>query len=272
MKRAYAKINIGLDIIEKRKDGYHNIDTIFHKIDLYDEIEFQKSDETIIIYEEGDLIADDLMLKAQSLLEDHTGRRLPFKAKIKKNIPIGAGLAGGSSDSAEVILFLNKAYDLKLSKKELIEIGKRAGADVPFFISRYISARGLGIGDRLSPLDLKLDYNLLLIKPDFQISTKEVYSNINEEEYGKINLDRIEMQLKMGEAPKDLNIMEGYVFFKHPILKDIKEELYKIGAKIAFMSGSGSTMVGMFKGEIDLEKIIDIKLFKDCKIIKAHLL
>lgn len=252
MKRfSYAKINIGLDILSEREDGYHNIDTIFQKISLRDEIFFEKSDSTEIICEQFKTLKleDNLMVKAQKILEDSFGFRMPFRAVLKKEIPISSGLAGGSSNASETFFALNELYNLNLTKDELLDSGRKVGADVPFFISGYSTAKAKGIGEKLSPFENNLSYKILLINPDIKISTEEAYNSIPNELYGKINIDEISESLKLGKIPdaKNLNLMEHYAFNKYESLPKLSEELTLFGAKKVFMSGSGATLVALFK-------------------------
>lgn len=247
--RSYAKINPGLDILNEREDGYHNIDTIFQRINLYDEIDFEISDKTeIISYDFLPALEDNLMFKAKVLLENYTGKSLPFKARVKKNIPIAAGLAGGSGNAAATLSALNELYNLNLSKDILMEIGKSAGADIPFFVSGFSSARAKGIGDILFPFSVNKDYEVFLVKPDLEIFTKDVYAGISSQNYGKIDIDGIERVYRKGGVwSEKINIMEDFVFEKYPELIEIKSFLYEMGASMAFMSGSGPTVVGIFE-------------------------
>ncbi|NLM06819.1 MAG: 4-(cytidine 5'-diphospho)-2-C-methyl-D-erythritol kinase [Tissierellia bacterium] len=258
--KAKAKINIGLDILSKREDNYHNIKTIMKEIDLYDELDFETADSSSIITRARDipLGEDNLIFKAKGALEGFTGRKLGFTVKLKKNIPVGAGLAGGSADAAATMKALNELYSLDLSLEVLQAIGKTVGADVPFCLQGGCMLAE-GIGESLTPIEYNLKDSIILVFPNIEISTKDVYAGIVREEYGRVDIDGIIKSLGEGSfrTKERINIMESYVFQVEPKVGIIKERLYHMGARAAFMSGSGSSVVGFFQEDYDFSELED---------------
>lgn len=231
-----CKINIGLRIVRKRPDGYHDLETIFVPIyGLHDELEVTPSP-TFSFTQEGitvDCPADDnLIIKCYRSMAAKYPQIGAVSIRFKKNIPFGAGLGGGSSDAAHMALALNELFGLGLSKAQLAEEVRPLGADCPFFIYNT-PCYAEGIGDILTPIDLDLKgTRIILIKPAEGVSTKEAYSGI-----------------KPNPLPFDrkTNDFEATVFPHHPIIADIKKHLLNAGAYYASMSGSGSTVFGLFK-------------------------
>lgn len=252
--KANAKINIGLDILGKREDNYHNIKTIMKEIDLCDELDFEIAGSTSIITETKGipLGEENLIFKAKRALEGFTGRELDFTVRLRKNIPVGAGLAGGSTDAAATMKALNELYSLGLNLKDLQEIAKTVGADLPFCLQGGCMLAE-GIGERLTPIDYNLSDSIILVFPNIEISTKDVYSGISQEEYGRIDIEGIVASLRRGsfQTRDRINIMESYVFKAEPRVGEIKDRLYEKGAKAAFMSGSGSSVLGLFDNAFD---------------------
>lgn len=247
-----AKINIGLKITEKREDGYHNIQTIFYPVRLYDILEF------IVLSPDagGDRLTvtglvpegareDNLVIRALEIIKNKWS--LPyFEIHLHKNIPAGAGLGGGSSDAAFMMKMLNKCFKLGLSAEELKNQALRVGSDAPFFIEN-IPSYAEGRGELLTPLNqLGDDLYLVIICPGIHISTREAYLSCKPEKKGT-NLS-VYYRENISKW-KDLieNDFEKIVFPKHPVLKEIKELLYKSGAIFSSMSGSGSAIYGLFR-------------------------
>lgn len=250
--KAPAKINIGLNIVAKRKDGFHDLETIFYPIyDLYDEIKFENSDSFIF---QNDYEFENIIVKAVRLLERHTGCKIKIKISLEKNIPIGAGLGGGSSDAAAVLGTLNKILKLNLRYEELSNIALEIGSDVPYFLVNKPSV-GKSRGEDLTPIDLSIDSYILLVNPGIHISTKEAFSNItpmpNEFDYHsitKINLKNYNKYI--------LNDFEQSIFHKHPHIRKIKDDLYSSGALFSSMSGTGSTVYGIFQTKMEAENAL----------------
>lgn len=245
-----AKINFGLNIISKRDDGYHNIETVFYPLRLSDTITFTKSGKTEFATD-SDFLKEDqsgnLIMKALRLLEETAGRQLSVSIFLEKRIPIGAGLGGGSSNAAAALTSLNRLYDLKLAQSRLKELALRLGSDVPFFIDPLPSFAELR-GEILTPVKLSLDYALLLVNPGIHVSTAQAYKN-STPSLPDISLnDALEDYI---ESPGDfkkfvVNDFEASVLKSYPEIAELKEHLYKKGAFFALMSGSGSSVYGLF--------------------------
>ncbi len=251
-----AKINLGLDIVEKRPDGYHNLETIFYPIPLEDVLEITTAKEasapdyTFTMHNavfEGDS-NDNLIVKAYKVLAAE--HRLPkVEMTLYKNIPTGAGLGGGSADAAFTLKMLNSIAGLGLSDERLEEYAARIGADCAFFI-RNTPAYATGIGNILSPASCSLaGYTIALVKPDIHISTKEAYSLVRPAapETPLTGIARMPVEEWKGRMK---NSFEKSVFAAHPSMERIKERLYSLGATYASMSGSGSALFGIFKEDI----------------------
>ena len=248
-----AKINLGLNVVERRKDGYHNIETVFYPIGLTDVLEIEPS-ETCIDYSFSSsgitLIGDpeeNLIVKAYRLLRS----QYQFPAidiSLCKQIPFGAGLGGGSADAAFMLKALNEMFELKITNRKLESIAKLLGADCPVFIKNK-PVFASGIGNVFTPIKLSLNgYFLVLVKPDVHVSTPEAYSLIIPEK-PEISLLEV-IQKPISEWRKYMkNDFEKSVFSAHPIIADIKNQLYDMGAIYASMSGSGSSVFGLFESE-----------------------
>lgn len=255
-----AKINLGLNIVEKRPDGYHNLETIFYPIPLSDTIEItlSESDQDYTLESEGIAVAgnmeDNLVIKAlRNLKKDFSIP--PVRIRMKKQIPTGAGLGGGSSDAAFTIKLLNDMFQLGLDQQNMEERSATLGADCPFFIQDQPTF-ACGTGNIFTPISLSLKgYWLVLIKPNIFISTKEAFSNICPKKPECSLLDIIRSPIENWKE-KMVNDFEKNIFMNHPEIAEIKAYLYQSGAIYASMSGSGSTVFGLYqnKPEIDHEK------------------
>lgn len=258
-----AKINIGLDIINKRQDGYHNIKTIMYQIPLFEEMFFEKSTELKIemVGIENLRLEDNIIYKSYLALKNFTNKDLPFTCKLIKNVPYGAGLAGGTFNGANTLKFLNSAYDLDLSLKELEKIGKNIGADFPYCLNGGVFLAE-GIGDILQKIQMP-KLNILLINPGYEISTKEVYEKIRIDnkrvDFNKIRSSILSKDLD-GLRENLINKMEEPVFEKHPDLYDLKEKISSFNAA-GLLSGSGSSLFGIFMNKEDLKRAYNY--FKD---------
>lgn len=258
-----AKINLGLDVVEKRPDGYHNLETVFYPIPLYDILEITKSEEETSFtmhnaeFEGND--NDNLVVKAYNILaNDHEMPKV--RMSLYKNIPTGAGMGGGSADAAFALKMLNNIAGLGLSDEKLEEYAARLGADCAFFIKNR-PAYATGIGNILTPVECDLTgYYIVVVKPDIHISTKEAYAFVNPEHPENRLADII---VKPVSEWKGLmkNDFERSVFVKYPTVREIKEKLYASRAVYASMSGSGSAFFGIFEKECNIEEIK--KIFPD---------
>lgn len=246
-----AKINLGLNITEKRPDGYHNLETIFYPIPLEDALEVcprKEGEGKYSLSQSGLAIEGDpdknLVVKAYKLLDEACGLP-PADIYLYKHIPSGAGLGGGSADAAFMLKLLNDTYNLKLTDDQLEEYAARLGADCAFFV-RNRPTYAEGIGNIFSPVELSLaGWQLLLIKPDIFVSTRDAFARICPRR-SQSNLKDIIGQPV--ESWKDcmVNDFEESVFPQFPAIGDIKTELYRLGAVYASMSGSGSSVYGLF--------------------------
>jgi len=244
-----AKINLGLNILRKRKDGYHDISSVFYPVkECVDILEIIKSD-TFEFTKSGIEIPDgeNLCEKAWKLL--HTDFEIGnVKIHLHKQIAIGAGLGGGSADASFTLKSLNELFELKLTNKELEKYALRLGADCPFFIDNTPKLVE-GIGEEMTSIDLDLsDYEIRLVNPDIHISTKEAFSVVVPETPEKSVEELIKLDVKEWKE-KLKNDFEDSVFEKYPQLEKIKEDLYNEGAVYASMSGSGSVVFGILKRE-----------------------
>lgn len=248
--KAPAKINIGLDVLSKRADGYHNLNTIFYPIiDLYDNLFFEKSDKFSFICENPAVPNDDsnLVVKAVKTLEEYSCKRLNVKIELKKNIPSQAGLGGGSSDAAATLISLNEMFQLGIKYEAMLELALKLGSDVPFFIKSK-PAIGTSRGEILEPIELSIEDPILVVNPRINVSTKEAFSSILPNIY-KTDFKSliIEDKLNYSTARAILkNDFEKSVFTRHPLIQQIKEEFYICGALFSMMSGTGSTVYGIF--------------------------
>lgn len=253
---APAKINLFLNVISKRQDGYHELETILQKIELYDTIILEEKDEGIELECSEVAGEENLAYKAANLLKQELKIKKGVRIKIEKNIPIAAGLGGGSSDAASTLIGLNKLWHLGLTQNDLILAAGKLGADVPFFIFNEGLALGTGIGTIITTLPDLPQFWVIIICPKIKISTTRVYESLNfmltnEPIKGKI----IQIVLKEGNIEKIskllYNTLEEVVLSSYPIIKRSKEELLKAGALGALMSGSGSTIFGIVKTELE---------------------
>ena len=247
-----AKINIGLNVLSKRIDGYHNIETLFYPLPLHDILEIVPSKENtkLKLYGESPEIPmhKNLVYKAWKIM--HENHNIPsVKINLYKKIPSGAGLGGGSSDAAYCLVNLNKQFDLNLTDEELKDYALKLGSDCPFFIeNKPAFAEGRGEILKKSNINLKGKY-LMLCLPDIEINTGEAYKNTKASEK---SIDIKQIHLNKPHTWRKLlhNSFEAYVFEKHPEIKSIKENLIKQGAEYALLSGSGSAVYGIFNNEI----------------------
>jgi 4-diphosphocytidyl-2-C-methyl-D-erythritol kinase len=245
----HAKINLGLFVISKRPDGYHNLETVFYSVLLRDALEIVPSDQHLF-FQTGLGIpgkqADNLVLRACRLLEKHYPQIKPLEIHLHKAIPPGAGLGGGSSDAAEIIRLLNSFYSLKISSHDLLKYASEIGSDCSFFMQSN-PCFATGRGEILEPLPLDLSsYSMLLVHPKTHIDTAWAFSKI------KPGLPKYNLKQSISKPLKDwtntiFNDFEIPVFEAHPHMRIIKDRLYEAGAVYASMTGSGSTIFGIFE-------------------------
>lgn len=247
--KSKAKINIGLNIINKRSDGYHDIETIFYPINLYDEIKFTKSDSFSFSSNDSELNKEknNLIIKSKENLEDYCGYKLLVNIKLNKNIPIGAGLGGGSSNAASTLLALKKLFNITIDSKTLFEITLNLGSDVPFFLDP-VTCLAESRGEVMTPIKLQIDNHVLLVNPGIHISTKWAFEKIIPQ-MSKNNLKSLihNSEIKLDDLRgKAENDFEEIVFNHYPIIKNIKKDMLQFGCNLAMMTGTGSTVWAMF--------------------------
>ncbi len=246
-----AKINIGLNITSKRADGYHNIETVFYPLNICDQLNIDSSvsDYSRCIFKSSGILldsntGDNLVEKAYKLLDAEF--RLPsVDVELIKNIPVGAGLGGGSSDAAFMLIALRNLYQLELDDDTLEALATKLGADCAFFI-RNKPVFATGIGNEFSPVEIDLSgYHVLLVKPDIHVSTAEAYSGVMPKKPESYLPDLVKMPVNQWKGLV-VNDFENGVLARYPEIKLIKELLYEAGAVYASMSGSGSSVYGLF--------------------------
>jgi 4-diphosphocytidyl-2-C-methyl-D-erythritol kinase len=255
-----AKINIGLNVIGKRPDGFHNIETFFYPVKLYDYLTFRSSKSfkfnCNVEFLRND--PDNSIIKAKKILEATAKKKFNFTVDLQKNIPIGAGMGGGSSDGAAALISLNKIFKLNLSKQKLKELALKIGSDVPFFIDPK-PGFAMSRGEVIQHLKFKIPYPILIINPGIHVSTKWAYQNISpgKPRYRLFNLPLIQPDNFTTLKELVINDFEEPVFKKYSEIKDIKKSLYDLGAIFALMTGSGSTIFGIFENLTSAKKAKD---------------
>jgi 4-diphosphocytidyl-2-C-methyl-D-erythritol kinase len=267
-----AKINIGLNIVEKRNDGFHNIESVMYPVGLKDALEIidNKENQANIIFSSNGIHipgdpASNLIVKAYDLIsKEHV---LPkIKVHLHKHIPIGAGLGGGSSDAAFFIKLLKEKYELDITWGEMHHYARQLGSDCSFFISNK-PAFAEGKGDQFESLDLDLKgYYLVLVYPNIHVNTAKAYSGVKPKKAVR-SLENDIQSLPIEQWKEFIhNDFEDSIFPQFPKIKCIKDQLYSEGALYAAMSGSGSTLYGIFKNKTDLKD-----KFEDCFVFEGEL-
>ena len=255
--KAYGKINLGLDVVRRREDGYHEVRMIMQTVRVYDAIELNRTEEEGIRLSTNLYYLPDnennLGYRAAKLLMDEFGIRDGVEIKMKKFIPVAAGMAGGSSDAAAVLFGVNKMFGLGLSKQELMERGVRLGADVPYCIMRG-SALAEGIGEILTPLPSLPKCFVLIAKPPINVSTKFVYTNLRANELTcHPDIDGQIRALQDGDleavCKKMGNVLETVTIPENPVIQTLKDKMMEMGADGSLMSGSGPTVFGLFTNQ-----------------------
>ncbi len=268
--KAKAKINLGLDVVRKREDGYHEVRMIMQMINLYDKITLRKKTEPGITVTTNlaylPVNEDNLVYRAAKLLMDEFQVDGGLEIELQKYIPVAAGMAGGSTDAAAVMVGVNRIFQLGLNKKQLMERGVKIGADVPFCIMRG-TALAEGIGEELTPLPAMPHCSLVIAKPKIHVSTKFVYGNLKVRELtehpdidGQVQALR-ENNLEQLVARMG-NVLETVTIPAYPVIDEIKHTMMKYGAMGAMMSGSGPTVFGIFEKEDKAQEV--------CRLLKKE--
>ncbi len=261
-QKAYAKINIGLDVLRRRSDGYHEVRMIMQTVDLCDDLFFEKTEQPgIVLRTDNDELpvnGDNLICKAAALLFRERGIKEGVKITLTKRIPIAAGMAGGSSDAAAAMRGLNELYDMGYSMRELQDFGVTLGADIPYCLvgGTMLSE---GIGEILTPLPAPPECHLVVAKPDINVSTGFVYGNLHADTLTEHpDIDGMIAALKTGSlqgiTDRLGNVLETVTVKEYPVIEELKELLRSKGAANALMSGSGPTVFGIFVDREEAEK------------------
>ncbi len=263
--KALAKINLGLDVVRRREDGYHEVRMIMQTIHLYDKLDIEKTTESgIQITSNLSYVPtneNNLVYKAGKLLMDEFDIKEGVSVNLQKRIPVAAGMAGGSSDAAAMLYGMNEIFGLGLSRQELMDRGVKIGADVPYCLMRG-TALAEGIGEKLTSLPPMVKCPVLIAKPQISVSTKFVYQNLKlDENTIHPDIDQLVEDIKS----KDLhaiaghmgNVLESVTIPEYPIIAQIKEQMLKSGAINSMMSGSGPTVFGLFEDEETARRAYD---------------
>ena len=252
--KAYGKINLGLDVIRKRPDGYHDLDMIMQMVDVYDDIIIEKkAGEEIVVKADAAVLSngkDNLAYMAAKMLFDEFGIKSGVEITIHKRIPIAGGMAGGSSDCATTLIGINEMFNLGLSKQQLMERGVKLGADVPYCVLGG-TAIARGIGEVLTPLPTPPQCHVIIAKPPITVSTAYVYGHIRPDEITKRpDIEQMTLAIKEQDLNKlsDLlyNVMEEVTVSEYPVIEKLKSIMLEKGALNSIMSGSGPTVFGLF--------------------------
>ena len=262
-EKAYAKINLGLDVLRRREDGYHEVKMVMQSIGICDELYFSTNADVKGIELKTDvdnLACDDsnLIVKAAKLITEKYNIKQGVRIVLEKNIPMAAGMAGGSSDAAATLRGINRLFGLGLTEEELCKMAVKIGADVPFCVcgGTYLAE---GIGEKLTKLPDMPSCVVLVVKPDFDVSTKHVYENLHVDTIEKHpDMDTIIDCVNRGDiggvAFNLENILENVTVKEYPIIDEIKKKMIEFGAMNSLMSGSGPTVFGLFDSKANAER------------------
>ena len=260
--KAREKINLGLDVVRRREDGYHEVKMVMQMLRLYDQIDIEKTQESgIFVRSNLSFLPTDernIAYKAAKVMIDQFGLEQGVIIRIEKHIPVAAGMAGGSTDCAAVLYGMNKLFGLRLNQKKLRELGVKLGADVPYCLMRQ-TALSEGIGEILTPISPLQDCPILIAKPSVSVSTRHVYEHLKlDEQTMHPDIDGIVTALADGDlygvTDRMANVLETVTVPEHPVIDEIKKQMMASGAVNALMSGSGPTVFGIFDDEEKAKK------------------
>ena len=260
--KALAKINLGLDVVSRREDGYHEVRMVMQTIHLYDRLEISKKETSGIELETNlsylPVNENNLVYRAGKLLMDEFHIEEGVKVFLNKRIPVAAGMAGGSTDAAAMLYGMNELFELGLSRDELMERGVKIGADVPYCLMRG-TALAEGIGEKLTPLAPMVKCPVLIAKPPISVSTKFVYQNLKlDAQTVHPDIDRLIADIEekdLTSIAADMgNVLETVTIPNYPVVAEVKEQMMKSGAINSLMSGSGPTGFGLFEDEKTAEQ------------------
>lgn len=270
VRKAYAKINLGLDVIRRRPDGYHEVKMIMQTVDIYDVLSFRKSEKEggfphISISLDNEELPGgkgNLIYRAAELIMETYHIKEGVEISLQKNIPIAAGMAGGSTDAAAVFHGLNELFHIGMSLEDMKKLGVKIGADVPYCIMGG-TALSEGIGEILTPVPAPPDAYLLIAKPDINVSTRFVYENLHADTLKQHpDIDGMVEALKAGSLKgitgRMGNVLETVTVKEYPVIRQVKEEMLKTGAENSLMSGSGPTVFGIYKEKETAERAYEI--------------
>ena len=280
--KALAKINLGLDVIGTRENGYHDVRMVMQTIYLYDNVTIKKVEEPGIQVKTNlnylPVNEDNIAYKAAKMLIEEFNIQEGVEITLEKHIPVAAGLAGGSSNAAAVLVGMNNIFDLKLSQQDLMDRGVKLGADVPYCVMRG-TVLAEGIGEILSPLPPLPKCYVLIAKPGINVSTKVVYDKLDSKPIEKHpDIDAIIEGLEKGDiyqvAASMGNVLESVTIEDYPVIEDIKDAMKELGAVNAMMSGSGPTVFGIFDdkklAKEAKEKIREMGIAKQVYLADVH--
>ena len=260
-RKAYAKINLALDVIRRRDDGYHEVRMIMQTVNLYDVLPFIrcKSPGITVVTNKKELPGDEsnLIYKAAKLIAEAYPIPWGVRIELQKNIPMAAGMAGGSTDAAAVFHGMNEMFGLNMSEEEMCALGVKIGADIPYCIQGG-TALSEGIGEILTKLQDAPPCHVLIAKPDIDVSTRYVYENLHADRLDRHpDIDGMRMAIEEGNLHRMAgymeNVLETVTVKKYPVIEEIKDFMKKAGALNALMSGSGPTVFGIFEGEKEVK-------------------
>ena len=252
--KALAKINLGLDVVRRREDGYHEVKMVMQTIHLFDRLEMKKTAGGITMTTNLSFLPtneNNLVYKAARLLQEEFALTDGISVKLTKRIPVAAGMAGGSTDAAAMLYAMNQLYDLGLSRRELMKRGVQIGADVPYCLMRG-TALAEGIGEKLTQLPPMIKCPVLIAKPSISVSTKFVYQNLKlDEQTNHPDIDALMKDIREkdfnGVCAHMGNVLESVTIPNYPVIAEIKQQMMRSGAKASMMSGSGPTVFGLFE-------------------------
>jgi len=274
---APAKINLVLDVLNKREDGYHNVKMVMQSLELCDVVTVEKTDCGITISSDSGVVPCDdtnIAYKAAKIMLDKANSNIGVHIDIQKNIPVAAGLAGGSTDGAAVLVALNEMLDLNFSTEQLMELGGKFGADVPYCVIKG-TALAEDTGVKLNKIEPYGNHTVLLVKPDISVSTPWVYKNLDLKNVSHPDVDAFIECIKRQDYVKSYeymgNVLESVTVKEYPVIDEIKNNMMDLGACVSLMSGSGPTVFGIFENEqkaIDAAQVFK-KDFKEVIVTKT---
>jgi 4-diphosphocytidyl-2-C-methyl-D-erythritol kinase len=275
--KAYAKINLYLDVVKKRADGYHDLQMVMIPIDLFDVLEITVAEDTLMECDKAYIPVDDrnTVIKAYHLMKTSFAIQDHHHIRLVKNIPAQAGLAGGSTDGAAVIRIFNEMYQLNLSDQQMIDLAVQVGADVPFCLFEK-TAQVEGIGEIIKPIHRNLDFFLFLIKPKFGISTKALFEQFKISDVKGSSFQSLIQALEIGDykemCSSVYNRLQQEAIRVNPQIRKIITELENFGFDCAAMTGSGSVLYGITQDEDLVNRAVDAFVFKYPFVKKARII